>query len=332
MAKALLEVVDLRTHFFSDEGIVRAVDGVSLSIGEGETLGLVGESACGKSATALSILRLIDPRQGEIVGGRVLWRGRDLRALPEKEMRSVRGNEIGMVFQDPFASLNPVFTIGNQIAESVRLHQGAGRREALSKSREALARVRIPSPEERLHEYPHQMSGGMQQRVMIAMALSCNPRLLIADEPTTALDVTIQAQILDLLEEIQKNSGMALLLISHDMGVISELADRIAIMYAGKIVEEGPARQLLASPGHPYTRALLRSVPRLGGARRARLEVIRGSVPDPIEYPRGCRFHPRCDMAQPVCDEREPELSPLAPGHRAACHFAQRIPPAVRGA
>ena len=332
MAKALLEVVDLRTHFFSDEGIVRAVDGVSLSIGEGETLGLVGESACGKSATALSILRLIDPRQGEIVGGRVLWRGRDLRALPEKEMRSVRGNEIGMVFQDPFASLNPVFTIGNQIAESVRLHQGAGRREALSKSREALASVRIPSPEERLHEYPHQMSGGMQQRVMIAMALSCNPRLLIADEPTTALDVTIQAQILDLLEEIQKNSGMALLLISHDMGVISELADRIAIMYAGKIVEEGPARQLLASPGHPYTRALLRSVPRLGGARRARLEVIRGSVPDPIEYPRGCRFHPRCDMAQPVCDEREPELSPLAPGHRAACHFAQRIPPAVRGA
>jgi oligopeptide/dipeptide ABC transporter ATP-binding protein len=230
-----------------------------------------------------------------------------------------------MVFQDPFASLNPVFTIGNQIAESVRLHQGAGRREALSKSREALARVRIPSPEERLHEYPHQMSGGMQQRVMIAMALSCNPRLLIADEPTTALDVTIQAQILDLLEEIQKNSGMALLLISHDMGVISELADRIAIMYAGKIVEEGPARQLLASPAHPYTRALLRSVPRLGGARRARLEVIRGSVPDPIEYPRGCRFHPRCDMAQAVCDEREPELSPRAPGHRAACHFAQMI-------
>jgi oligopeptide/dipeptide ABC transporter ATP-binding protein len=325
MAKPLLEVVDLRTHFFSDEGVVRAVDGVSLSIGEGETLGLVGESACGKSATALSILRLIDPRQGAVVGGRVRWRGRDLLTLPEREMRFIRGSEIGMVFQDPFASLNPVFTIGNQLSESVRLHRGAGRREALLKSREALARVRIPSPEVRIHEYPHQMSGGMQQRAMIAMSLSCDPRLLIADEPTTALDVTIQAQILDLLEEIQKSSGMALLLISHDLGVISELADRIAIMYAGKIVEEGPARRLLASPAHPYTRALLRSLPRLGGARRARLETIRGGVPNPIEYPRGCRFHPRCDMAQRVCVEREPELSQLAPGYRAACHFAGQL-------
>ncbi len=332
MAKALLEVVDLRTHYFSDEGIVRAVDGVSLSIGEGETLGLVGESACGKSAAALSILRLIDQRQGAIADGRILWRGKDLRTFSEKEMRSVRGNEIGMVFQDPFASLNPVFTIGNQIAESVRLHQGAGRREAFAKSREALARVRIPSPEERIYEYPHQMSGGMQQRAMIAMALSCNPRLLIADEPTTALDVTIQAQILDLLKEIQNSCGMSLLLISHDMGVISELAARIAIMYAGKIVEEGPARRLLASPSHPYTRALMRSVPRLGETRRARLAVIGGSVPNPINYPRGCRFHPRCDMAQSICDEREPELSTLAPGHRAACHFARRVPSEARGA
>jgi oligopeptide/dipeptide ABC transporter ATP-binding protein len=331
MAKPLLEVVDLRTHFFSDEGVVRAVDGVSLSISEGETLGLVGESACGKSATALSILRLIDRRQGAVVGGRVRWRGRDLLTLSEREMRLVRGNEIGMVFQDSFASLNPVFTIGNQLSESVRIHQGAGRREALSKSREALARVRIPSPEMRLHEYPHQMSGGMQQRVMIAMSLLCNPRLLIADEPTTALDVTIQAQILDLLEEIQRSSGMALLLISHDLGVISELADRIAIMYAGKIVEEGPARQLLASPAHPYTRALLRSVPLLGGARRARLEAIRGSVPNPTEYPLGCRFHPRCGMAQRVCVEREPELSQCTPGYRTACHFTERIPPGVRG-
>ncbi len=322
MAQALLEVVDLRTHFFSDEGAVRAVDGVSLSIDEGETLGLVGESACGKSATALSILRLIDRRQGAVVGGRVFWRGRDLLAFSDREMRRIRGNEIGMVFQDPFASLNPVRTIGSQIAESVRLHQDAGRRGALSTSRDALARVGIPAPGARLHEYPHQMSGGMQQRVMIAMSLSCNPRLLIADEPTTALDVTTQAQILELLEEVQKKSGMALLLISHDMGVISELADRIAVMYAGKIVEEGPAQQLLAMPSHPYTRALLKSAPRLGGRRRSRLEAIGGGVPDPIEYPGGCRFHPRCGMVQSVCVEREPELRQLAPQCRAACHFA----------
>jgi peptide/nickel transport system ATP-binding protein len=321
MVQTLLEVVDLKTHFFSDEGPVRAVDGVSLSIDEGETLGLVGESACGKSAAALSILRLIDRRQGAVVGGRVFWRGRDLLALSDREMRRIRGSDIGMVFQDPFASLNPVLTVGRQIAESVRLHQGFGRREALSMSREALARVRIPSPGERLHEYPHQMSGGMQQRVMIAMSLSCNPRLLIADEPTTALDVTTQAQILELLEEIQERSGMALLLISHDMGVISELADRIAIMYAGKIVEEGQAKPLLATPSHPYTRALLKSVPRLGVGHRARLEAVGGSVPDPVEYPRGCRFHPRCDMVQSVCVEREPELRELAPRHRAACHL-----------
>jgi len=324
MAQALLEVVDLRTNFFSDEGIVRAVDGVSLSIDEGETLGLVGESACGKSATALSILRLIDRRQGAIVGGRVFWRGEDLLSFSDREMRRIRGSDIGMVFQDPFASLNPVRTIGSQIAESVKLHQGAGGREALSISREALASVRIPSPAERLHEYPHQMSGGMQQRVMIAMSLSCNPRLLIADEPTTALDVTTQAQILELLEEIQERSGMSLLLISHDMGVISELADRIAIMYAGRIVEEGPAQQLLAGPAHPYTRALLKSVPRLGGRRRSRLEAIGGSVPNPIDYPSGCRFHPRCDMAQSVCVEREPELRRLGPQYRAACHFAEK--------
>ncbi|MEJ2745184.1 MAG: ABC transporter ATP-binding protein, partial [bacterium] len=288
-----------------------------LSIDERETLGLVGESACGKSATALSILRLIDRRQGAVAGGQIFWRGKNLLAFSDKGMRRIRGNEIGMVFQDPFASLNPVRTVGSQIAESVRLHQGVGWREALSISRDALSRVRIPSPGDRLHEYPHQMSGGMQQRVMIAMSLSCNPRLLIADEPTTALDVTTQAQILGLLEEIQNRSGMALLLISHDMGVISELADRIAIMYAGKIVEEGPARQLLARPAHPYTRALLKSVPR----RRARLETIGGAVPDPVDYPGGCRFHPRCDMVQSVCVEREPALRRLGPRYRAACHF-----------
>ena len=260
MAKPLLDVVDLRTHFFSDEGVVRAVDGVSLSISEGETLGLVGESACGKSATALSILRLIDPRQGAVVGGRVRWRGRDLLTLSEREMRLVRGNEIGMVFQDPFASLNPVFTIGNQLSESVRIHQGAGRREALSKSREALARVRIPSPEMRLHEYPHQMSGGMQQRVMIAMSLLCNPRLLIADEPTTALDVTIQAQMLDLLNEIIDRRRMSALFISHDFGVVAKMCDRVGVMHDGKIVETGSVEKILNSPEDPYTASLIESV------------------------------------------------------------------------
>ena len=324
MVAPLLDVRDIETRFRTDEGVIKAADGVSLHVAEGKTLGLVGESGCGKSVTALSVLRLIDPRQGSISGGSIMWKGRDILGLSKREMRAIRGNEIAMIFQDPFASLNPVLTIGSQLAEVVRLHQGAGRREALLAARDALERVHIPSPGLRLNEYAHQVSGGMQQRVMIAMALSCSPRLLIADEPTTALDVTIQAQILDLLREIQADTGMALLLISHDLGVISEMADRISIMYAGKIVEEGPARELLESPRHPYTRALLRSIPRLG-SRRHRLAVIRGTVPNPLEYPSGCRFHPRCDMVQGVCREKEPELKEIAVRHLSSCHFAEKI-------
>jgi len=324
MNDLLLDVRDLRTHYRTDGGTVRAVDGVSLRVRAGETVGLVGESACGKSATALSIMRLIEPGQGAVVGGEVLWRGKDLLALGGREMRRIRGGEIAMVFQDPFASLNPVFTVGEQLCEAVRLHSGADRRAAREIAREALGRVRIPDPRARLGDYPHQLSGGMQQRVMIAMALSCNPKLLIADEPTTALDVTIQAQILDLLSEIQRETGMALLLISHDLGVISEMAGRISIMYAGKIVEEGPGKELLSLPLHPYTRALIKSIPRLG-SRRRRLDIIMGNVPDPLEFPPACRFNPRCELAAQICREREPELRAAGEGRRSACHFAERL-------
>jgi peptide/nickel transport system ATP-binding protein len=324
MSECLLEIRDLKTYFRSDEGIVKAVDGVSLNVADGATRGLVGESGCGKSVTALSVMQLIDPHQGFIAGGEILWKGRNVLNLSEKELREIRGNDIAMVFQDPFASLNPVFTIGNQISEAIRLHQGVGRAQAMTEAQRVLERVRIPSPSQRLQEYPHQISGGMQQRVMIAIALSCSPGLLIADEPTTALDVTIQAQILDLLKDIQADYGMALLLISHDLAVISEVADNVSVMYAGKIVEDGPTPDILSSPRHPYTRALLRSLPRLGAARH-KLMVIEGTVPNPLEYPSGCRFHPRCEMVEAVCREREPLLRKIAPGHEAACHFAERM-------
>ncbi|MCX6356541.1 MAG: ABC transporter ATP-binding protein [Candidatus Aureabacteria bacterium] len=324
MGSALLEVIELRTRYSTDAGAIAAVDGVSFSINAGETLGLVGESACGKSAVALSIMRLIDHRQGAVAGGRIMWRGRDLLSLDEGALRRIRGAEIAMVFQDPFASLNPVFNIGTQIAEAVRLHQGARRGEALREAEEALARVHIPSPGVCVREYPHQMSGGMQQRAMIAMALSCGPELLIADEPTTALDVTIQAQILELLREIQSSTGMALLLISHDLGVISRMAGRVAMMYAGKIVEEGPSGELLRAPRHPYTEALLDSMPRLG-TRSRRLTAIKGSVPDPINYPAGCRFAPRCRMAEERCRREEPLLRRMGERRTTACHFAERL-------
>ncbi len=324
MNELLLDLRGLKTHYRAEGGIVRAVDGVSLRIRAGETAGLVGESACGKSAAALSIMRLIEPGQGWIAGGEALWRGRDLFALDERQMRRVRGREIAMVFQDPFASLNPVYTIGAQIREAVRLHRRADRREARGIAREALARVRIPDPDACMRKYPHQLSGGMQQRAMIGMALSCAPALLIADEPTTALDVTIQAQILDLLVEIQASTGMALLLITHDLGVISRMAGRISVMYAGKIVEEGPTGELLSSPRHPYTRALIRSIPRIGDRRR-RLEAIGGAVPDPLDLPSGCRFHPRCGLAEGPCREMEPDLRPSGPGRRSACHFFERM-------
>ena len=318
----LIQVIDLRTSFFTPEGEVRAVDGVSFSLEEGKTLGLVGESGCGKSVTALSILRLVPSPPGKIVGGEILYRGRDLLKLGREEMRKMRGDEISMIFQDPMTSLNPVFTVGNQIAEAIRLHQGLGAREAREKTIDMLRLVRIADPESRVDEYPHQLSGGMRQRVMIAMALACNPSLLIADEPTTALDVTIQAQILELIKELQQKLGMALLLITHDLGVVAERADEVAIMYAGKIVERGPVEAIFRRPLHPYTVGLLNSLPGSGEKKKKRLEAIPGVVPSLLELPGGCRFRDRCPKAAGVCAEAEPELLEKEKGHWAACYFA----------
>jgi oligopeptide/dipeptide ABC transporter ATP-binding protein len=314
---ALLHVAGLRTVFATEAGEVPAVDGVDLVLAAGETLGIVGESGCGKSVTALSIMRLIQ-RPGRIVAGAVTFAGRDLLLLPERDMRAVRGNEIAMIFQEPMTSLNPVLTIGFQVAEAVRLHQGLGRAAAWERAVEMLRRVRIADAAQRAREYPHQISGGMRQRVMIAMAMSCTPRLLIADEPTTALDVTIQAQILDLLRELQSQVGMALLLITHDLGVVAEQADHVAIMYAGKIVERAPVREMFARPLHPYTVGLLASVPGIGGRRR-RLETVPGVVPNALELPSGCRFRDRCPRAIEACAVAEPPLEEKAPGHFAAC-------------
>ncbi|OGP99125.1 MAG: peptide ABC transporter ATP-binding protein, partial [Deltaproteobacteria bacterium RBG_16_55_12] len=286
----LIRTKDLRTSFFTPDGEVKAVDGVSFEIEEGKTLGLVGESGCGKSVTALSILRLVPFPPGRVVGGEILYRGRDLLKLNGEEMRKIRGNEISMIFQEPMTSLNPVFTIGNQIGEAIRLHQGLGKKETREKTIEMLRLVKIADPETRVDDYPHQLSGGMRQRVMIAMALSCNPSLLIADEPTTALDVTIQAQILELMKELKDRLGMSLLLITHDLGVVAEQADEVAIMYAGKIVEQATAKALFNRPLHPYTVGLLNSLPRVGANKKKRLEAIPGMVPSPLELPSGCRF------------------------------------------
>ncbi len=318
----LLQVKDLRTSFFTPEGEVRAIDGVSFEIGEGKTLGLVGESGCGKSVTSLSIMRLIPSPPGKIVGGEIFYRGRDLLRLNNEEMRRIRGNEIPMIFQEPMTSLNPVFTVGNQIGEAIKLHQGLGKRETRQKTIDMLRLVKIADPESRVDSYPHQLSGGMRQRVMIAMALSCNPSLLIADEPTTALDVTIQAQILELIKELQqKIGGMALLLITHDLGVVSEQADNVAIMYAGKIVERSSTRAIFNHPFHPYTVGLLNSLPGIGGLKKKRLDAIPGMVPSPLNLPSGCRFRDRCPRAQELCAQTEPPLEEKEPGHTAACHF-----------
>ncbi|HTQ77016.1 MAG TPA: ABC transporter ATP-binding protein [Burkholderiales bacterium] len=321
MGERLLEIHGLRTHFATDDGMVHAVDGVDLSIDRGETLGVVGESGSGKSVTALSITKLLAMPPGRIVGGRILWRGRDLVPLGPKEMRRIRAREIAMVFQEPMTSLNPVFTIGEQIAEVIRLHEGLARRAALEKTVEMLRLVHIAHPEQRVHDYPHQMSGGMRQRVMIAMALSCNPMLLIADEPTTALDVTIQAQILDLLGELKQRLGMAVMLITHAMGVIAETAQRVVVMYAGRVVEEAPVGELFASPRHPYTQGLIRCIPRVDASAgvRSRLEAIAGVVPSLLEPPPGCRFAPRCPHARALCTAADPPLREIAPGHKAAC-------------
>jgi oligopeptide/dipeptide ABC transporter ATP-binding protein len=319
----LIQVKNLRTSFFTPEGEVRAIDGVSFEIGEGKTLGLVGESGCGKSVTSLSIMRLIPSPPGRIVGGEILYRGRDLLKLNNEEMRKIRGNEISMIFQEPMTSLNPVFTVGNQIGEAIRLHQGLGKKETRAKTIEMLRLVKIADPESRVDAYPHQLSGGMRQRVMIAMALSCNPSLLIADEPTTALDVTIQAQILELMKELQRKMGMALLLITHDLGVVAERADGVAIMYAGKIVERASAQAIFAKPFHPYTVGLLHSLPGTGAKKKKRLDAIPGVVPSPLHLPSGCRFRDRCPKAAGICAETEPPLKELEPGHWAACYFPE---------
>ncbi len=319
---SLLQVKNLRTSFFTPEGELRAVDDVSFEIEEGKTMGLVGESGCGKSVTALSIMRLIPSPPGKVVGGQIFFGGRDLLKLNGEDMRKVRGNEISMVFQEPMTSLNPVFTIGNQIVEAIYLHQGLGKREARDKAIEMLRLVKIADPQVRVDVYPHQLSGGMRQRVMIAMALSCNPKLLIADEPTTALDVTIQAQILDLMKELQEKLGMALLLITHDLGVVSEQADEVAIMYAGKIVEQARPETIFSRPFHPYTLGLLNSMPGISGGKKKRLEAIPGVVPSPLELPGGCRFRDRCPKAAGICAEGEPELVRKQKGRWVACHMA----------
>jgi peptide/nickel transport system ATP-binding protein/oligopeptide transport system ATP-binding protein len=320
---ALLRIVELRTYFHLDEGIARAVDGVSFEIPRGKTLGLVGESGCGKSVTALSIMRLVPSPPGRIQGGSVYFGETDLVKLSERQMRKVRGNDISMVFQEPMTSLNPVFTVGNQIMEVLRLHQKMPKKEARKKTIELLEQVGIPLPEQRIGEYPHQLSGGMKQRVMIAMALACNPELLIADEPTTALDVTIQAQLLDLMKGLQQRFRMSILLITHDLGVIAETADSVAVMYAGKIVEYTSAEKLFGSPKHPYTEGLFGSLPKIG-KKKGKLSVIPGNVPNPLYFPPGCRFNPRCPYVMDVCRREEPPLRDVEPEHTAACHLYSR--------
>jgi len=318
MKTPLLEVRSLSVQFQTDEGLVRAVEEVSFEVYPGEILSLVGESGCGKSVTALSILRLIPTPPGKIAGGEVLFNGRNLLSLREEEMEKVRGNEISMIFQEPMTSLNPVFTIGDQIMEALILHQGLDKKEARKKAIEMLDRVKIPSPEMRVDAYPHQLSGGMRQRAMIAIALSCQPDLLIADEPTTALDVTIQAQVLRLLKEIQKEMGMAVILITHDFGVVSEIADRVAVMYAGRIMEQGSIEAIFEEVRHPYTQGLLNSLPQLEEKKR-RLYAIPGQVPDATDLPGGCKFHPRCYLMIEDCKKEDPPLFQVDGGHYSRC-------------
>ena len=327
----LLEVKDIKTYFPTRAGLVRAVDGVSFSIDRGELLGLVGESGCGKSMTALSIMRLIAP-PGKIVAGEIIFDGRDLMTLSNRAMRDVRGDDIAMIFQDPMTSLNPVFTVGEQIAEALRLHRKLSRKDARKGAVDAMREVSIPDPEMRADDYPHQLSGGMRQRIMIAMALACDPKLLIADEPTTALDVTIQAQILDLLDNLRKTRDLAVLLITHDLGVVAEVADRVAVMYTGKIVEESTVDEMFARPKHPYTEGLLRSVPKLtmkDVAKSTRLQTIEGMVPKPTALPPGCHFEPRCPYRMPRCREGEIPLYPVGEEATARCVLYD---PAVVGA
>ncbi|WP_029097334.1 ABC transporter ATP-binding protein [Brevibacillus thermoruber] len=318
MSQPLLEIENLQTHFFTDRGQIPAVDGVSIRVNKGEVVGIVGESGCGKSVTSLSVMRLVPNPPGKIVGGSIRFKGEELVAASEKRMRELRGNEIAMIFQEPMTSLNPVYTIGDQIGEVIRLHTGATKKEARQRSIDMLKKVGIPRAEAIVDEYPHQLSGGMRQRVMIAMAMACNPELLIADEPTTALDVTIQAQILDLMRQLNRESETAIMLITHDLGVVAEMCHRVVVMYAGNVVEEGDVRSILKEPKHPYTIGLLHSLPKLEGARK-RLYSIPGNVPIPGSLTVGCRFAPRCEHATDRCRTEMPELRPAGPNRRTRC-------------
>jgi oligopeptide/dipeptide ABC transporter ATP-binding protein len=317
---SLVEVKDLETKFFTHEGTVNAVSGVSFTINEGETLGLVGESGCGKSVTALSIMRLVPDPPGKIVGGTITLQGKNLFDLNEKEMRSIRGEKISMIFQEPMTSLDPVFTIGHEIMESIRLHQKLNRENSRMRAQEALSLVGMPDAEKKMKNYPHELSGGMRQRAMIAMALSCHPALLIADEPTTALDVTIQAQILRLIDDLQDKLGSAVLLITHDLGVVAEMCDSVAVMYAGYVVEKTDVNTLFSTPLHPYSKGLIRSIPRLD-ANTERLDTIKGLVPNLLHVPSGCPFHPRCNECFEICKKEIPVLKEVHSGHMVRCHL-----------
>jgi oligopeptide/dipeptide ABC transporter ATP-binding protein len=325
---SLLRVENLRTWFDSDRGPIRAVDGVDLSIEAGRTLGVVGESGSGKSVTALSVMGLVDEPGHVSEDSRIVFDGVDISRLDEKAMEKIRGKEISMIFQEPMTSLNPVYTVGEQIAEAVRHHEGLGQKAAMARALEMLELVGIPEAARRISDYPHQMSGGMRQRVMIAIALACNPKLLIADEPTTALDVTIQAQILELMNELGERLGMAIMLITHDLGVVAEMCDDVAVMYAGRVVERGPVDEVFSSPQHPYTEALLQSIPLLGMTQAEPLRVIRGTVPSPLNWPQGCRFEPRCDYAFDRCAVEDPPLYPVPPQESACllCEHGRRAP------
>ena len=316
---SILELKNLTTHFYTSDGVVKAVDDVSWSVNIGEVIGLVGESGCGKSVTGLSILRLIPEPPGKIVAGEILFSNKNLLSLSIEEMRKIRGNDISMIFQEPMTSLNPVFTIGDQIAEVIRLHQRLKKHDALEKTIDMLRLVGIPSPEKRVHQYPHELSGGMKQRAMIAMALSCNPQVLIADEPTTALDVTIQAQILDLMLKMRQEFDMAIVLITHDLGVIAETAQTVVVMYAGKVMEQAAVNELFFDPRHPYTQGLLASLPKMDAIRKERLNTIPGIVPGLFDLPIGCKFAPRCSFVMDVCHHEEPDLKEIKTGHISRC-------------
>ncbi len=319
MSDILLEVKNLKTYFYTEDGIARAVDGMDFIIRKGETLGMIGESGCGKSVSALSIMQLVASPPGKIIEGEIWFEGEDLLKKSPSEIKKIRGNDISMIFQEPMTSLNPVFTIGNQIMEPIILHQKLDKKKALKKAIEMLDLVGISSPEKQIDNYPHQLSGGMRQRAMIAMALSCEPKLLIADEPTTALDVTIQAQILELLKEIREEIGMAVMMITHDLAVIAEVSDDVLVAYAGKALEYADVKTIFKDPRHPYTQALYDSIPRLTDTKKRRLEVIPGMVPNPLEFPSGCRFHPRCKFAKSFCKKEEPQLKEVSNTHNVSC-------------